>query len=261
MIHRGVGPNLHGDSTIQNLVKPGVWNICPWYYHENSLVNVVDDLTRKWFRDFLSHITIWTGACDNAVHRSHRLTVRPLKSTDWPKDHLGLSWPSYPSIPEWMGMMRRGIDPAAQPCYKAVEAHSGYTRVSRSEVSSNCFLATKIVTNAIVGIRSSVAIPSVFRRYFRYRENFLILTANYMLPIGLVRFLLGQWCKAPYSLWLRRAVPLKKFLREVPNLLVIRARLRLADSRRFLELAESGSCTPSADDRSEFYSGGSSDLD
>jgi len=239
----------------------GILNIVPWYYHENAVVNVIDDCTRSWFRDFLNHGSIWTGASTNAVHQSQRLAVKPLKSSDWPSDPLGPSWPSFPSIGEWMGMLRRGVDPFERPELKTPVGESGFARSSRREVSENHFLATLIVSNVIVGVRSSVEIPTKFRGYFRYRQNFLILTVTYRLPIGLVRFLIGQWVKMPYSLWLRRAVSFKQYLKKVPISLVKRARLRFDSSRIVLDQARAGSCTPSDYGSSDFESDDSSMLD
>lgn len=232
-----------------------------WYYHDCSRMNIVDDCTHAWFRDFLGHGTIWTGVSENAIHRSQRLEVKPLKSSDWPRNLLGPSWPSFPSISEWMGMLRRGIDPLSRQEYKTPEGNAGYTCVSLREVRENPYLATRIVANAIVGIRSSIEVPKKFLKYFRYRWNFLILTTTWCLPIGLVRFLLGQWCQNPYSLWLRRACTLKKFLRKTPSLLVTRAALRRALDEASSSDAGDGACTHPSLSYSESYSGGDSDLD
>jgi hypothetical protein len=160
-----------------------------------------------------------------------------------------------------MEMLRKGLDPFSEKRKNIPTGESGYTRVYRSEVQENPALAARIVSNAIVGIRSSIEIPEKFRRYFRYRQNFLILTARYALPIGLVRFLLAQWTVKPYSLWLRRSCTLKKFLRKVPSSLVRQARLRLAIYSSEESAAEDGPCTQSEDEQSEFYSEGSSCLD
>lgn len=253
--------SLRRTPPFQNSVITKIWNQNRWYYHSNSVVNTVDDCTHNWFREFLTHGTVWTGVCDNAEHRSQRLTVKPLKSSDWPSDPLGPSWPSFPSIPEWMEMLRKGLDPFNRPELEEPQGSAGYTRITRRELHDNHVLATKIVSNAIVGVRSSTEIPKQFRRYFRYRQNFLILTANYALPIGLVRFLLGQWCTKPFSLWLRRSCTLKTFLRKVPTLLVLRARDRLAEYNQRLYLAEQGSSTPSTLLSSDYESDGSSELD
>jgi hypothetical protein len=237
------------------------WRISPWYYHADSLVNTVDDNTRKWFREFLVHGTVWTGACDNAVHRSQRLRVKPLNSLEWPSDPLGPSWPSFPSIPEWMEMLRRGIDPFERPELKTPLGISGYTRVPRDELRSNYVLATRIVSNVIVGVRSSTEVPGKYLKYFRYGHGFLILACTHALPIGLVRFLLGRWCVSPYSLWLRRQCTLKQYLRKVPISIVNRSRLRLVEYASSAYPTGVGACTYPADYSSDFESGGSSELD
>jgi hypothetical protein len=250
-----------GTPTLQNSKVAEVWNYSPWYYHADSLVNTVDDCTRRWFREFLVHGSVWTGACINAVHRSQRLSVKPMKSSDWPSDPLGPSWPSFPTIPEWLEMLRKGIDPFGRPELKEPVAQSGYTRVNRGELHDNHALATAIVANVIVGIRSSTEVPSKYLGYFRYGHGFLILACTYALPIGLVRFLLGRWCVAPYSLWLRRQCTLKQYLRKVPISLVKRARLRLAEYSASEYPTRVGTCTYPADSESEYYSGGESELD
>lgn len=250
-----------GTSHIQNSEITEVWNECPWYYHADTLTNTVDDCTRKWFREFLTHGSVWTGACDNATHRSQRLSVKPMKSLDWPSDPLGPSWPSFPTIPEWLEMLRRGIDPFERAELKVPTGNTGYTCVSRSELRSNCVLATRIVSNVFVGIRSSTEVPGKYQSYFRYGHGFLILVCRHNLPIGLVRFLLGRWCVSPYSLWLRRQCTLKQYLRKVPISLVKQARLRLVEYTERVYPARAGSCTSSADWSSECYSGGESELD
>jgi hypothetical protein len=261
-VKRGIASCAHAGNPESGRQQPAAFvNQSRWYYHSNSLVNCIDDTTREWFREFLVHGSVWTGACDNAVHRSQRLTVKPLKRDSWPRDPLGPSWPSFPSIPEWMEMLRKGIDPFERPELKIPVGNTGYTRVPRGELHSNYALATRIVANVIVGIRSSVEVPAKFRGYFRYRQNFLILTARAALPIGLVRFLLGRWCRAPYSLWLRRQCTLKQYLRKVPISLVKQARLWLAESTQGVDPTRAGSCTPS-DEFSDMESmSGSSMLD
>lgn len=76
-------------------------------------------------------------------------------------------------------------------------------------------MAKMIIRRQVIGVRSDTAVPQRYREYFRYRWNFLILTAP-RIPIGLARFLAGQWLTKPSSLWLERKESLKKFLRKVP---------------------------------------------
>jgi len=259
--HRSIVP-AHGERPLSNK-QPlvAIREMNGWYYHSNSVVNVAHSYIRDWFHEFLVHGTVWTGACDNAIHRSQRLKAKPLKSLDWPSDPLGPSWPSFPSIPEWMEMLRRGIDPFERSELNQPEGHLGFTQVSRREVSENPYLATRIVSNVIVGVRSSTEVPGKFLKFFRYSQNFLILESTWSLPIGLVRFLLGLWCQKPYSLWLRRSVTFKKFLKKVPISLVLRGRSRLADTGvRPVPTSASGFTSPT-DYESDYESGHESELD
>lgn len=240
----GGAPRIEGDTHHEHSDSLSTRRFALWYYHENAVIN----LPNGWIKDLVHQSKIdgkiWTGVCDNAIHRSQRLAVLPLKSSDWPRDPLGPSWPSFPSIGEWMGMLRRGISPFERPNYDVVgEGHTGYTCVSRGELSRNAKLATLIVRANIVGIRSSAEVPGKYLAYFRYRWNFLILTCNWCIPIGLVRFLLGQWIQNPYSLWLRRAVPLRKFLRAVPIRLVKRAYSVRVELSQGLSPGRSRGCT------------------
>jgi len=238
-----------------------VWKVHQWYYHAECAVNVVDDYVHRWFREFLTHGTVWTGNCENAVSRSQRLKAKPLKSSDWPSSRLGPSWPSFPSIPEWMEMLRKGINPFERVELKQPTTNLGFTQVGRRELSENPYLATRIAVNAIVGVRDSVKVPEKFLGYFRCRHNFLIWTTTFNVPIGLVRFLLAQWVRCPYSLWLRRAVPLKKFLRKVPTSLVKRARSRRELEAVAASFSELGVCAHPADSDTDETSVAESELD
>jgi len=252
----------HGDLHPPTQSKTVVSVKCErWYYHANTIVNVVDDYTHDLYHEAKLPGKLWTGVCDNAVHRSQRLAVKPLKSSDWPSNLLGPSWPSFPSIPEWMEMCRKGIDPFAREELLAPRGYTGLTRVSSAEIKSNSFLARKIVANYVVGIRSSMEVPAKHRGYFRYRQGFLILTGYYCLPMGLVRYLLAQWITNPFSLWLRRAVRFKTILKEMPISLVKRAREQLAEASLKLSLAEQEYCTYSSDYEYDSESYTSSALD
>jgi len=160
-----------------------------------------------------------------------------------------------------MEMLRKGKNPFERPVYDSPMSHIGFTSVARREVRDNPVLAARIVANNIVGVRSTVEVPGKYLKYFRYRQNFLVLTCTYNIPIGLTRFLIAQWVKNPFSLWLRRAVYFKKFLKFVPISLVKQARLRLAEYAQGAYPTGAESCTPLDDWSSEYYSGGESELD
>jgi hypothetical protein len=159
-----------------------------------------------------------------------------------------------------MEMLRKGLDPFERGIYENPKGEFGFTKLSRREVQENPGLASRIVSNNIVGIRSSIEVPKKFLKYFRHRENFLILVVRHNLPIGLVRFLLAQWNVMPYSLWLRRAVLFRTFLKKVPTSLVRQGRAWLT-TLELSRAAKAERCTPFTDSDSEFYSGAESELD
>jgi len=226
-----------------------------WYYHANSLVNIADSDVRDTLHENFSRGRVWTGSCSNATHFNQKSRAKKLRATDWPKDHLGQSWPSSPSITEWIEMVRKGLNPSERPIYDIGSPNApGFTKVSKRAVQVNLALASRIVSNNIVGIRSSVEVPAKYLQYFRYRQNFLILTASWTIPIGLVRFLISQWVQHPYSLWLRRAVAFKTFLKKVPTLLVKRAS-RWWRSAIFVDSpGAEGLVTPSDEHESDYES-------
>jgi hypothetical protein len=118
-------------------------------------------------------------------------------------------WPSTPDIFEMSAMARLGIARSRHRFVKLVVKN----HLTRRQVSDNIRLATKIVSQFIIGIRSSIEVPAEFRKYFRSRHDFLILSTRYNLPSGLVRFLLGWWVKCPVSLWLTKHCTFKNFLK------------------------------------------------
>jgi hypothetical protein len=73
----------------------------------------------------------------------------------------------------------------------------------------------------VVGLRSDVEVPEKYLGYFRYRWGFLILTAPFILPIGLTRFIVSLWVRNPHSLWLEWFGTLKQYLRVVPSRLLV----------------------------------------
>jgi hypothetical protein len=81
-------------------------------------------------------------------------------------------------------------------------------------LSDDIRLASRVVANNIVGIRSSIELPEDFLPWFRYRHGFSILSTRFNIPSGLVRFLLAQWKVRPTNLWLVDHCSLKNFLRK-----------------------------------------------
>jgi hypothetical protein len=108
----------------------------------------------------------------------------------------------------------------ALPC-DVREYSSGKTcRVSIDQFNGDSELIKRIVMRHVVGIRSDIEVPEKFLGYFRYRWGFLILTAPFILPIGLARFIVSLWVRNPHSLWLEWFGTLKQYLRAVPSRLL-----------------------------------------
>jgi hypothetical protein len=156
-------------------------------------------------------------------HEANVKGAKRLRQQDWPSYRDGRpAWPSSPTFFEKMDQLRRGFT------YPEMPAPSVTRRVSLADFNDSIDLANRIISFNVIGIRSNVEIPSKYLGHFRYRWNMLILT-TYKCPPGLARFLASRWLCDPTSLWLERAVPLKKFLREVPVAIINRSFLGQID--------------------------------
>jgi hypothetical protein len=150
---------------------------------------------------------IWTRSKSNLPSTKSQNVVR-LTRKHAPGGARAV-WPSTPDIFEMSAMTRLG---KSRPSHKYVKLEIK-DHLTRQQVSNNIRLATRIVRQFIIGIRSSIEVPAEFRPYFRSRHDFLILSTRYNLPAGLVRFLLGWWVRCPISLWLITPCTFKKFLK------------------------------------------------
>jgi len=151
---------------------------------------------------------IWKFSGKISEDCARRVDCHRLASRDWPRNP-GSLWPSSPSVSELLVMGRSGKVP--DPLFK-------YPRVALShltvlDTSRDSHLATQLVSDNVIGIRSTVTVPRKFLPWFRYRDGILFLTVRHHLPIGLVRLLLGQWKVNPHNLWLRVKCRLKYYLR------------------------------------------------
>lgn len=143
------------------------------------------------------------------VHKWQSEKVKPLPASDWPRLGTRSAWPSSPTFIEMLAMSKRGQTPL--PLSRNPSRAS--RPVSLSLFNSVAELRSQVVRQQIVGIRSDIEVPKRYLGCFRYRWNMLILTCRHSLPIGLVRYLTGQWKRNPHNLWLREKVGLKTFLR------------------------------------------------
>jgi hypothetical protein len=154
------------------------------------------------------------------------------------------AWPSCPDLGEIMGMLRRG---RSAPVPDKVNLRVNNSLTARA-VRDNVSIATRVVARQIVGVRLEVDVPEKFLEYFRVYHGFLILATRHSLPIGLVRFLIGQWVKHPTSCWLVEHCPYRYYLRRhskedflpssgsyVGRKCALRARERLGRSKRLID--------------------------
>jgi len=156
---------------------------------------------------------VYPGLCrtvrPNMVHHVWQSGVaKPLRTEDWPRLATRSAWPSSPTFNEMLEMQRGGLQPLPMMRCRETPGHT-----SLKEFNENVKLRARIIAKQIIGIRSDVKISSKYLDRFRYGRGFLILTAPFNLPTGLVRELAGQWIRNPHNLWLREKVSLKNFLR------------------------------------------------
>jgi hypothetical protein len=180
-----------------------------WFKASTGVRNRTNRSAANYIHQVMPGGCIRTVNGDISVHERQSELVKPLPTSDWPRLGTRSCWPSSPSFAEMMAMGRRGITPLPfEP------SHDRASRcVTLACFNSNAELRARIISQQIVGIRSDIEVPKKYLGYFRYRQNFLILTGSYRMPIGLVRFLTGQWIRNPHNLWLRRKLTFKKFLK------------------------------------------------
>jgi hypothetical protein len=188
-----------------------------WYYRADTPVDLSYP-ERYYIRNVLPFVR--TGTVDNSIHVRNKQSLSPLKWSEWPScvSTGRRAWPSSPTFNEYLEMVRRGVSPSTQT------AGGSKIRSSRQQVRDSPELAIAIAARQVVGLRSDVEIPGKYHGYFRYRQNFAILTGHYSMPIGLARFLLSQWVLCPSNLWLEERVTLKQYLRRVPATLIERSK-------------------------------------
>lgn len=175
-------------------------------------ISVECRLLRSTF-DFANRILtkcIWrfTGKVSDDCAR--QVDTLRLAKRDWPRNSR-LLWPSSPSVTELMVMSRSGKVPermwkppkVVNDCYKV------------RDVAKSLRLANRVLTDNVIGIRSTITVPRKFLPWFRYRDGILFLSVRYNIPAGLTRFLLAQWITSPFNLWLKTNARLKYYLRLV----------------------------------------------
>lgn len=182
---------------LRELSKRQLANVVYWVKPDTSVTH----RSPKSMEDFAKQVIpggIWNRQSHCDSHMANRARCHRLSKTKMPR-HARTLWPSTPSVSELLEMSRRGRS------VRGLEPTPSWTVpncLTRSQVSDDIRLASRIVSQQIVGIRSAVKVQEEFLPYFRYRHGFLILTVRYKIPSGLVRFLLSQWIRFPHNLWI-----------------------------------------------------------
>lgn len=204
---------LHFPSEVRKLTELTTSQLRKTVYAfraDDSTGNTVDHCVVDFARRVVPDGRLRTVRGDNAVHVRQSNMVHPCKISDWPRLGTRPAWPSSPTIKESLVMARKGL--VAPPLQIGVMPAK--RRITLSEVKSNADLRARIIATNVVGIRSDVKVPDKYLGYFRYRWSMLLLTCSYHMPIGLVRFLTGQWIRCPHNLWLQDKTSFKNFLKK-----------------------------------------------
>jgi hypothetical protein len=201
-----------GVSLPKRVRKAPTTSSSSWYYHANSpVLRITDSVAQHLKREF-PRGEVRTGYGSEAVHLRQKEGCHRLPSCCWPRISGKPAWPSSPSLNEKLDMLRRGI----KDTYPDHIVGGSFTSIRLREFNSNIELVKRTISRAVIGVRSDIAVPVKYWKYFCYRWNFLILSVAGAMPSGLARFLASIWLRDPYSLWLERRVTLKQYLRELP---------------------------------------------
>lgn len=188
-------------------IRSKIYLVTPELSDERRLLSSTFDLANRVLTRCL-----WNIPRSVSEDCARRVDCHRLSKTEWPRNP-GSLWPSSPSVPELIVMSRSGKVPERLTRFPRVVNNCPTVQMLRSDRA----LATRVVSDNVIGIRSSVQVPRKFLPWFRYRNGILFLTVRYSIPIGLVRFLLGEWKRSVHNLWLRAKCHLKYYLRLVPH--------------------------------------------
>lgn len=195
---------------LENLSKAQIRETMYWLKANTS---TAFPLNQRDYRFVTQHsaVPIWNRNSQRDFHMANTVGLRRLCKRDAPRISR-CTWPSAPSFSEMIEGTRRQVYNFSSGSKYGMRV-TATNCITRQALSNDIRLATKIVANNIVGIRSSVRIPEEFLLWFRHRHGFSILSTRHILPSGLVRFLLAQWKICPTNLWLVEHCPLRIFLR------------------------------------------------
>jgi hypothetical protein len=140
--------------------------------------------------------------------------VKRLPLDHWPRDLSGgRSWPTFPTLNESWEMAMRGKYPV--PLSTSDREKLRGQKLPSKQVLPGQMVRT--VSNFVIGIRATVAVPRKFLGYFAYRWGFLILKGNRPLPHSLASFLAGQWKSDISGVFLKFPIRYNEALRRMPS--------------------------------------------
>jgi len=168
----------------------------------------------SYFQQVMPAGRIRTRNTNIGVLEWQRRKVKPLPRSCWPRLGTKPAWPCTPTFAEMVEMSRRG------KTTRPMQFNAGQDTVqhclSSAQVRADPDLCRSIVRQQFVAVRADTRISDKYLKYFRYRWDFLVLTADWCIPIGLARELVRIWRTDPYSLWLRDKCSFKCYLKKTP---------------------------------------------
>lgn len=196
------------------LLPPEQWSIfdrrSPLYWAVNAASGIGEHSRRRGFLGERLH----TEPTNYVVLRAQASSVPRLKISEWPRDSLGQSWPTYPTLNESWEMMLRGGSPhgASHPNTVAL---SHRVKVKCKQVKPG--YACRTISKYVLGVRADLEVPRSCLAYFRYRWGFLILRRRASLPAELVRWLTRVWKESSTALLLSLPVRYSVALRRISS--------------------------------------------
>lgn len=192
--------------TLVNMTKSDIRKVAYWVKPGMSADCALSKGTISYLKQ-AAPVKIWTRSVSQTDHGQGEVVKRLPRNCK--PGGARPSWPSTPDLFETLELSRRGkVLPRLDKTPIAIN-----DCLSKQAISDDIRLASRVVGQQIVGIRTTVKVPEDFLGYFRSYHGFLILTGRYKMPAELVRFLIAQWVKVPTSLWLVENCPFKFYLK------------------------------------------------
>jgi len=150
---------------------------------------------------------------DSLVLVRQARSVKRLTASRWPRTLSGArAWPTFPTFNESWEMLMRGISPVSI----STPEREKFFPWKRPTAQLKAGLKVRTISNMVIGVRASVAVPVNLLAYFTYRWGFLILKRNRPLPNQLASYLAGLWKSDISGLFLKFPIRYNDALRRTP---------------------------------------------